>query len=142
MRLQQLIYQGIVWRGLYYASVFVLNIVIARVYKASDSGVINFLINNLSFLLLLTSLSLESALGYFGSKNEINANRLTGLSLLFALLSALSAVGRVFVAPFAGLLVAKYGWTQFFITGLLISVPGMLLLLPVQRHLQKEPLQN
>ena len=97
MRLQQLIYQGIVWRGLYYASVFVLNIVIARVYKASDSGVINFLINNLSFLLLLTSLSLESALGYFGSKNEINANRLTGLSLLFALLSALTSTGAAWL---------------------------------------------
>lgn len=97
MRLQQLIYQGIVWRGLYYASVFVLNIVIARVYKANDSGVINFIINNLSFLLLLTSLSLESALGYFGSKNEIKVSKLTGLSLLFALLSAIATTGAAWL---------------------------------------------
>ncbi|MGB8194598.1 MAG: polysaccharide biosynthesis C-terminal domain-containing protein [Chitinophagaceae bacterium] len=89
MRLQKLIYQGIVWRGLYYASVFLLNIVIARVYKAADSGLINYLVNNLSFLLLLTSLSLESALAYFASRNEISANKLTGVSLLFALVSAL-----------------------------------------------------
>ena len=86
-----------VWRGLYYASVFILNIVIARVYKAGDSGVINFLINNLAFLLLLTSLSLESSLGYFSSKNEISANRLTGVSLLFALLSAFVSTGAVWV---------------------------------------------
>ncbi|HYE53964.1 MAG TPA: polysaccharide biosynthesis C-terminal domain-containing protein [Chitinophagaceae bacterium] len=91
MRLQKLIYQGIVWRGMYYASVFALNIVIARVYKAADSGLINYLINNLSFLLLVTSFSLESALGYFGSRDEIKAGRLTALSLLFALGSALAS---------------------------------------------------
>ena len=48
MRLQKLIYQGIVWRGIYYASVFLLNIVIARVFRAAESGVINYIINNLS----------------------------------------------------------------------------------------------
>ena len=95
MRLQKLIYQGIVWRGLYYASVFVLNIVIARVYMAADSGLINYLINNLSFLLLITSLSLESALGYFGSREEINANKLTGISILFGLISAFASTGAI-----------------------------------------------
>lgn len=95
MRLQQLIYQGIVWRGLYYASVFVLNITIARVYKAADSGLINYLINNLSFLLLITSLSLESALGYFASRAEITANKLTGVSILFGLISAFASTGAI-----------------------------------------------
>ena len=95
MRLQQLIYQGIVWRGLYYASVFALNVVVARVYKASDSGVINFVINNLSFLLLITSLSLESALGYFGSKNEVSLKKLAGLSMLFALVSSFASTGAI-----------------------------------------------
>lgn len=95
MRLQQLIYQGIVWRGLYYASVFVLNVVIARVYKAADSGLINYLINNLSFLLLITSLSLESALGYFGSNNQVSRQKLTGLSLVFALVSAVTSTAAV-----------------------------------------------
>src|SRR5215213_4772058 len=95
MRLQKLIYQGIVWRGLYYASVFVLNVVIARVYKAGDSGLINYLINNLSFLLLITSLSLESALGYFASREEVSANKLTGISLIFALVSAFASTGAI-----------------------------------------------
>lgn len=88
MRLQKLIYQGIVWRGLYYASVFILNIVIARVFQAAESGMINYIINNLSFLLLVTSLSLESALGYFASRNEISLKKLTSIGLLFAIVSA------------------------------------------------------
>lgn len=47
----------------------------------------------------------------------------------FALLSALSAIGRVFVGPAAGILVDKVGWTEFFVWTLLISVPGIILLL-------------
>jgi O-antigen/teichoic acid export membrane protein len=99
MRLQKLIYQGIVWRGLYYASVFVLNIIIARVFRAVDSGVINYVINNLSFLLLVTSFSLESALSYFASKNEIALNKLTGISVLFAISGALLSmvIGTLFM---------------------------------------------
>ena len=95
MRLQKLIYQGIVWRGLYYASVFVLNVVVARVYKAGDSGLINYLINNLSFLLLITSLRLGSVLGYFGSREEVSANKLTGMSTVFALVSAFASTGAI-----------------------------------------------
>lgn len=88
MRLQKLIYQGIVWRGLYYASVFVLNILIARVYRAEISGVFNYLLNNLSFLLLITSLSLESALAYFSSRKEISSHKLTGIAVLISFISA------------------------------------------------------
>lgn len=95
MRLQKLIYQGIVWRGLYYASVFVLNIVIARVFQAADSGWINYLINNLSFLILVISLSLESALGYFASKNEISLQKLTGFSSVFSIVSSLVGTGMI-----------------------------------------------
>lgn len=97
MRLQKLIYQGIVWRGLYFASVFVLNIVIARVYKADNSGIINYLINNLSFLLLITSLSLESALAYFSSRDEITPRKLTGIALLISFFSALVSAAIIWL---------------------------------------------
>jgi len=46
----------------------------------------------------------------------------------FALLSALTAVGRVYVGPIAGLLVESFGWSQFFIWSLVVSTPGLLLL--------------
>lgn len=88
MRLQKLIYQGIVWRGLYYASVFALNIVIARLLQARGSGIFNYLINNISFLLLLTSVSLESALAYFSSRSEISKSKLTGIAIVMATVSA------------------------------------------------------
>ena len=46
----------------------------------------------------------------------------------YALLSALSAVGRVYVGPAAGYLVAGFGWVQFFFFTFLIALPGLALL--------------
>lgn len=46
----------------------------------------------------------------------------------FALLSALAAIGRVFVGPPSGHLVVWVGWTQFFFITFLAALPGLLLL--------------
>ena len=50
----------------------------------------------------------------------------------FALFSALSAVGRVFVGPAAGYLVKYIGWEQFFMWTVLIALPGVLLLMALK----------
>ena len=46
----------------------------------------------------------------------------------FALLSALSAVGRVYVGPIAGWFVEAYGWPWFYLFSIVAAVPGLLLL--------------
>ncbi|HQR53183.1 MAG TPA: MFS transporter [Burkholderiales bacterium] len=46
----------------------------------------------------------------------------------FALLSALAAIGRVFVGPPSGLLVDAVGWVWFFFCTFLVALPGLLLL--------------
>ncbi|NQF23259.1 MFS transporter, partial [Enterobacter hormaechei] len=47
----------------------------------------------------------------------------------FALLSALSAVGRVYVGPVAGWFVEAHGWPTFYLFSVAAAVPGILLLL-------------
>ncbi len=47
----------------------------------------------------------------------------------FALLSALSAVGRVYVGPTAGWLVELWGWPTFYSFTVLAALPGLLLLI-------------
>lgn len=47
----------------------------------------------------------------------------------FALLSALSAVGRVYVGPAAGWLVELWGWPTFYAFTVVAALPGLLLLL-------------
>jgi PAT family beta-lactamase induction signal transducer AmpG len=46
----------------------------------------------------------------------------------FALLSALAAVGRVFVGPPSGFLVDAVGWVWFFFCTFLVALPGLVLL--------------
>ena len=46
----------------------------------------------------------------------------------YALLSALSAVGRVYVGPLAGYLVESLGWQFFFFCTFLIALPGVCML--------------
>ncbi len=46
----------------------------------------------------------------------------------YALLSALAAVGRVYVGPAAGVLVEAFGWPTFFVWTVAAALPGLLLL--------------
>lgn len=46
----------------------------------------------------------------------------------FALISALGAVGRVYVSPLSGYLVEQFGWAEFFVWTVLFAVPGLILL--------------
>ncbi len=54
----------------------------------------------------------------------------------FALLSALSAVGRVYVGPVAGWFVEAYGWPTFYLFSVVAAVPGLLLLLVSRQMLE------
>ena len=47
----------------------------------------------------------------------------------FALLSALAAVGRTYLAgPLSGVMVESFGWANFFVVTVLIALPGLVLL--------------
>jgi PAT family beta-lactamase induction signal transducer AmpG len=46
----------------------------------------------------------------------------------YALLSAFSAVGRVWVGPLAGVLTVTLGWPQFFIFSTVMAIPGLVML--------------
>ena len=54
----------------------------------------------------------------------------------FALLSALAAVGRVYVGPASGYMVESIGWTTFFGFTFLIALPGLLLLFAMRRSIE------
>ncbi len=56
----------------------------------------------------------------------------------FALLSALAAVGRVYVGPAAGVLVEAYGWPNFFVMTVIAALPGLLLLAVLKRTIEDD----
>jgi PAT family beta-lactamase induction signal transducer AmpG len=51
----------------------------------------------------------------------------------YALLSAFSSVGRVWVGPLAGVLAESIGWPSFFVVATLLSLPALVMLW-VMRH--------
>jgi len=56
----------------------------------------------------------------------------------FALLSALTAIGRVYVGPVAAEMVQQLGWTWFYFWCFVIGLPGVFLLIPLRRHLTRQ----
>jgi MFS transporter, PAT family, beta-lactamase induction signal transducer AmpG len=43
----------------------------------------------------------------------------------YALLSALAAIGRIYVSPLAGVMAESIGWPSFFVMAVLLGVPGV-----------------
>jgi len=54
----------------------------------------------------------------------------------YALFSAMFSIGRVVIGPFAAVFVEHYGWIEFFISSIWLSVPGLALLW----YLKRQPL--
>ncbi|MDE2121252.1 MAG: muropeptide MFS transporter AmpG, partial [Betaproteobacteria bacterium] len=55
----------------------------------------------------------------------------------FALLSALAAVGRVYVGPLSGWLVGRLGWPDFYLFSVASAIPGLLMLLLLRRSIEQ-----
>lgn len=53
----------------------------------------------------------------------------------FALLSSLSALGRVYVGPISGYLVQAIGWAGFYCFSAVVAIPGLLLLVYLRSHI-------
>jgi PAT family beta-lactamase induction signal transducer AmpG len=51
----------------------------------------------------------------------------------YALLSALAAVGRVYVGPASGVMVEAFGWPTFFVMTVIAALPGLVLLYWLRR---------
>jgi O-antigen/teichoic acid export membrane protein len=88
MRFRQLIMQNIIWRSVYFLSVFLLNILVSRRFKADGSGWIYYVINNLSFILLLTGLCLETGMVYFATSGKILQKKLFLVCIPWAFVAA------------------------------------------------------
>ncbi|TDW97544.1 lipopolysaccharide biosynthesis protein [Dinghuibacter silviterrae] len=71
---------NVFWKGLQLGSTFLLNIAIARAFKAGGSGDFLFLIANLQLAVAVAGLSIESGLQYYGAAD----NSLLGKFSLFS----------------------------------------------------------
>ena len=96
MSFRNLLQQNLFWRGWFYLSLFLLNIVIARAYGAGISGKLFFTINSLQLILLITSFSLQSGILYYSSKEKNHQPFLSILSLAWPFAASLAAMGIIY----------------------------------------------
>src|SRR5450755_1847481 len=83
-----LILHHILWSVLYFFSILLLNIGIARFFAAEKSGHIFYIVNNLALILLLASISLESGCIYYIASENLEVTRMARLCLVWAVLAS------------------------------------------------------
>ena len=85
-----------------------------------------------SYPLMITAVAFENISGGMGTAAfvaflmSLCDHRYTATQ--YALLSALAAIGRVFIGPPSGYLVEAVGWQPFFFITFLAAIPGLWLL--------------
>ena len=93
-----------------------------------------------SFALMAGAIGLENLCGGMGTAAfvaflmALTDRRFSAAQ--FALLSALAAVGRVYVGPAAGVMVEALGWPAFFMWTVVAALPGLLLLRGLRRTIE------
>jgi O-antigen/teichoic acid export membrane protein len=86
------VFQHVLWRGLYFFSILLINIGIARFFAAEKSGQIFFIVNNLALVLLIVSLSLESGATFYVASGSLDASLMANFCLVWATGASLIAL--------------------------------------------------
>ncbi len=87
MSFRNQIFQNYLWRGIYFAVVFLVNVFISRNYQPASSGWINFIINNFALAIAFGSISFEVAVLYFGITKQVSKSKLATFSLLWVIVT-------------------------------------------------------
>lgn len=98
------IYQSFTWRILYYVSVLLLNICIARYFEASLSGWFNYLMSIAGLLVLISGLSLDSATGYYSTKEDADLTSFAWFILFWCIIVLLLALLTIIILNYGGIL--------------------------------------
>jgi O-antigen/teichoic acid export membrane protein len=86
-----LIQQHILWRGLYFFSVLLINIGIARFFAAEKSGQLFYIINNLALILLVVGLSLESGITFYIASAKLESRIMAGFCSVWTIAASVVA---------------------------------------------------
>jgi O-antigen/teichoic acid export membrane protein len=83
MTFEKLLQQSLIWRGFYFITLLMVNIVLSRYLHADGSGWIYYITNAFTFILLVSSLSIDSGYTYYAASNGIKHNKLAWFSIIW-----------------------------------------------------------
>ncbi|MBS4042856.1 MAG: hypothetical protein KGZ59_03480 [Chitinophagaceae bacterium] len=83
--------QSIIWRGFYFITLLLVNIVLSRVLKAEGAGIVFYLTNLFAFGVLVFSANLDGGFTFYASSKTIAHEKLASLAILWTLIMGLLA---------------------------------------------------
>jgi len=89
MSFNRLLARVLLWRGLYFLSAFLLNILLVRYYGAAGSSTVYYLISLYTLVLLIAGFSLESGMSFFLARGEAGEGELSSLAILWTVIFSL-----------------------------------------------------
>jgi O-antigen/teichoic acid export membrane protein len=78
--------QSVLWRGLYFVSLFLLNIFLSRFLKADGIGIIYYLANLFSLFILIGSFNMDGSFTYFSASKKIHHNQLALVAIIWTII--------------------------------------------------------
>lgn len=97
MSLQRSLSNSIIWRGIYFVAVALVNVVASRLLGAEISGWLFYFFTIGAFVVLVLSLSAETAFSYFVSKQILSLQQVANAALYWALVSGILQVVCMYV---------------------------------------------
>jgi O-antigen/teichoic acid export membrane protein len=125
MQFRQLIVQQVFWKGMYFFSGLVLNILVSRLLRSDGSGWFYYVVNNLSLLLLIIGLSLESGITFYAATNQPSARKMAFLCISWSLAATL--LGAAIVYLFSPVHYPEFVSRKEFVPASILYIGGVLL---------------
>ena len=135
MKFSKLLAQSLVWRGVYFVTLFFVNIMLSRSLQASRSGIVFYVSNTFSFAQLVAGLCFETGITFFVAGRQIAAGKLLWFCLLWTFFitvllliffhffsfsnaePSFQHLSRYAVCFITGLLLITYGSNLFYAAG-------------------------
>ncbi len=83
MKFSKRLAQSLVWRGVYFITLFFVNLLMSRYLQAAKSGLVFYISNTFAFVQLVAGLSFENGITFFASGKLMSANKLLWFCLLW-----------------------------------------------------------
>lgn len=87
------------WRGIFFLTQFLVTLLLARTLGPTNGGHFFLLINDLSLVVLILSLSMESALVYLGASGQISFNNLYLITIIWTIIATIVTLALLFLIP-------------------------------------------
>jgi len=97
MNFKRLLAESIVWRGLYFFSVLLVNVFLSRYLQAAGSGNLYFISIIFSFMQVLLGLGFDAGITYFGSAKITQKNKLVSIAALWSVAAGIVMIAFVYI---------------------------------------------